>query len=335
VADLASCSAATVSRVLNTPELVSPDTAERVRKAVAELGYRPNPFAKGLMTRTSKMFALLLPKEAADLHVEVVRAAEAAAERHGFCLLLARDSRSPRPSPALAGPLHLADGVAQIVQSSEEMLWKDAAAAGLPVVLIDPPHSLEGSTAVDRILIDDSWGTREAVDHLLSAIDPERIHFVGGPQMLPAMQRRAEAFTRRMAEKGHTLRKDQVAYGKSAGEWGYMWAAGFLTNADLAGRGVLCGSDEIALGVLQAARDARIRVPDQLRIIGFGDTRVAPVVRPSLSTVRVPIGEAADAAIDLLLARTKENELPPQTHTISTRLFIRESSDRSAASGGF
>ena len=77
---MASCSAATVSRVLNTPELVSPDTAERVRKAVAELGYRPNPFAKGLMTRTSKMFALLLPKEAADLHVEVVRAAEAAAE---------------------------------------------------------------------------------------------------------------------------------------------------------------------------------------------------------------------------------------------------------------
>lgn len=335
VADLASCSAATVSRVLNTPELVSPDTAERVRKAVAQLAYRPNPFAKGLMTRTSKMFALLLPKGSADLHVDVIRAAEAAAERLGFCLLLARDGRGPRPSPALTGPLHLADGVAQIVQSPDELLWKDAAAAGLPVVLIDPPHNLEGSTAVDRILIDDQWGTREAVDHLLSAMEPDRIHFVAGPAELPVMQRRAEAFTKRMQEKGHTVRKDQIAYGKASGEWGYLWAAGYLSNADLANRGVLCGSDEIALGVLQAARDAHIRVPDQLRIIGFGDTRVAPIVRPSLSTVRVPIGEAADAAIDLLLARTKHIDLPPQTHTLTTRLFIRESSDRSAASGGF
>lgn len=324
-----------MSRVLNTPALVSPDTAERVRKAVAQLGYSPNPFAKGLMTRSSKMFALLLPKGSADLHVELVRAAEAAAERHGFCLLLARDAKGPRPSPALHGPLHMADGLAQIVQAADEVLWRDASATGLPVVLIDPPSNLEGSTAVDRIMIDDTWGTREAVDHLLSAISADRMHFVGGPQELPSMQRRAEAFAKRMSEKGHIIRKDQIAFGKSAGEWGYLWAAGYLSNADLAGRGVLCGSDEIALGVLQAAREAHIRVPDQLRIIGFGDTRVAPLVQPSLSTVRVPMAEAADAAIDLLLARTKQSELPPQTHTITTRLFIRESSDRSAASGGF
>ena len=376
VAGAAGCSAATVSRVLNNPEMVSPATAEKVRKAVAELSYRPNPFAKGLMTRSSRVLALLLPKLVSDLHTEVIRAAESAAERNGFCVLLARDGTgrahpaihsaassknpgagfgspdgeanrnglAPRSAPALHGPLHLTDGVMQIVNDDSDSLWRDAYAAGLPVVLIDPPTNTADSHLVDRILIDDAIGVSEATGHLLaSGVSPDRIHFVSAAPETHTTLRRTEAFMATLRSAGVIPRKDQTALvpstgtgsGASSGSGGYMWAAGYLSNADLAGRAVLTGSDEIALGVLQAAQDHNIRVPDQLRIIGFGDTRLAPLVRPSLSTVRVPLAEAADAAIDLLIARMSHNDAPPATITISTRLFIRESSDRSAASGGF
>jgi LacI family transcriptional regulator len=98
----------------------------------------------------------------------------------------------------------------------------------------------------------------------------------------------------------------------------------------LAGAGVLAGNDEIALGILQSAHEHGVRVPDDLRVIGFDDTRLASLVRPALSAVRVPLAEVGSAAIRALVERLDEPDRAPRTVSLATKLVIRESSSPAA-----
>jgi len=117
-----------------------------------------------------------------------------------------------------------------------------------------------------------------------------------------------------------------VEFGRYDVDWGREWVAGRLPRAPLTGCGVLAGNDEIALGILQAAQDAGIAVPRSLKIVGFDDTRLASLVRPALSTVRVPLAEIGAAAVAALARRIEERDKPAVKTRLLTRLIIRESS---------
>jgi LacI family transcriptional regulator len=90
--------------------------------------------------------------------------------------------------------------------------------------------------------------------------------------------------------------------------------------------GVLAGNDEIALGVLQAAEDLSLEVPGDVRVVGFDDTRLASLVRPRLSSVRVPLADVGAAAIELLASRIEDGDLKPRRVHLATELVVRESS---------
>ena len=324
VARMAAVSTATVSRVLNSPGVVAPETAARVQKAIEDLGYKPNVFAQGLMTRRSRLLGLLLPDIHGEFYSELLRGADAEARRLGYHLLVGsegRDGDTPMFSSAVVGFL---GGIAMMLSEPNESLTRSATQANLPLVVIDDDFA--GSN-VDRVLVDNAVGTREAVGHLLTSVPASRCWFVGGPRENFDTADRAKAFLATLEEHG-VHNGDRVRYGEYSVEWGQKAGSELFSRSASKGTpmGVLAANDEIAYGVMLAAKDAGLDVPRDVRLVGFDDTRLASLVRPQISSVQVPMGDVGAQAVKLLAERLGAPERNGQTVRLATRLIVRQSS---------
>lgn len=322
VADEAKVSIATVSRVLNNPNLVAASTSDRVNAAIEKLGYVPNAFAQGLITRVSRMLGIALPDIHGEFYSELLRGADAEARRRNYHLLVSSDTHvSTTPARGRSLAFGLVDGLAVMITEPNDRVWREARDLHLPVVVmdfeVDEPN-------VDMIMVDNAVGTREAVEHLLASVTGERLYFVGGPQENFDTQRRATTFVRTLGERGVLVRDDHLAYGEYNVRWGQAWARSM--GSSLKGAGVLAGNDEIALGILHGAEDMNLDVPKDVKIVGFDDTRIASLVRPALSTVRVPLAEVGAAAVAALVERVEEPGRPGVKIRLDTKLIVRESS---------
>jgi LacI family transcriptional regulator len=327
VAASAGVSTATVSRVLNNASLVAPATAKRVLDAIKDLGYKPNLFAQGLMTRKSHVLGIALPDIHGEFYSELLRGADAEARRLGYHLLVSSEAHS-RDEQNRQGSLAfgLIDGLAVMITEPNEALWKEAQAVSLPLVVLDADLHERG---FDSIVVDNATGTREATKHLLDAnppYAPDRCYFVGGPKENFDTRERAHVFLQTLKEAGVEPSNDQSSFGDYSLTWGERWATDAHRRGLLKGAGVLAGNDEIALGILQTARQLGVRVPEDLRIIGFDDTRLASLVRPSLSTVRVPLADVGAAAVRSLVERIGSPDKKAGVTSLATKLVVRESS---------
>jgi LacI family transcriptional regulator len=328
VANSAGVSTATVSRVINNAALVAPETAKRVLKAITDLGYKPNLFAQGLMTRKSHVLGIALPDIHGEFYSELLRGADAEARRLGYHLLVSSEAHS-RDEQSRQGSLAfgLIDGLAVMITEPNEALLNEAQGASLPLVVLDADLRGRG---FDSVVVDNAVGTRAATRHLLSVkppFAPERCYFVGGPKKNFDTRARAEVFLETLREAGvEQPGPDQTSFGDYSLKWGEQWAAEAHRKGLLRGAGVLAGNDEIALGVLQTARQLGVAVPSELRIVGFDDTRLSSLVRPSLSTVRVPLTEVGAAAVRALVERIGAPDREARTVQLSTELVVRESS---------
>lgn len=327
VADAANVSIATVSRVLNNPDVVSAATAAKVREVIDRMGYVPNPFAQGLITRASRVLCFALPDIHGEFYSGLIRGADAKAHELGYHLLVSSEARgapATSKSDRAAGlALGLVDGLAIMITEPSAMAWRDVADSQVAVVLIDVEVNQPG---VDCIVVDNAVGTIQAMQHLLQGTPADRLFFVGGPKENFDTRARAEAFRAELARAGRETTPDQVAFGRYSVEWGHEWMNQRLQSGNARGIAVLAANDEIALGILQAAEDAGMKVPADLRLVGFDDTRIASLIRPKLSSVHVPLQDVGAAAVAALAARLEDPDRAATVTRLETTLIIRESS---------
>lgn len=322
VARAAEVSIATVSRVVNNPSLVAPTTRARVLEAVRRLGYQPNPIARALMTNRSRIVGVALPDIAGEFYSEILRGAEDEARAGGQRLLIASGSRADEDTDVhTALPYSLIDGLAVMITEPNDPLWKESINSGVPVCVLDAHVE---SDRVDNIVVDNRAAAIEATRHLLGRVDPAHCFYVGGAEANFDTQERAAGFTAACNEAGAAPSPDQIVFGSYTSDWGRQWAESMLATTGLKGRAVLAGNDDIALGILFAARDAGLLPPDDFTVIGFDNTRLCTIVRPHLSSVRAPLREMGAAAIRLLRARLDEPDRPSQRLHLQAELVIRE-----------
>jgi LacI family transcriptional regulator len=325
VAAAAKVSTATVSRFLNSPKLVAPETAQRVMSVIENLGYRPNRFAQGLMTRRSNTVGIVLPDIHGEFYSELLRGADAQAHRRGYHLLVTSEARDDDGDTVRSRPFGLIDGLAIMLTEPNERLWRAAKATGLPMVCLDADVN---DPDVDSILIDNAVGAGEAVAHVLGSVPADHCYFVGGPPDNFDTRQRARAFCEALSRLGHKPASDQVCFGTYSTEWGRAWAERFIKSGFTGAIGVMAANDEIAYGVMDAFAASGVQVPAQARVVGFDDSRIATLMRPPLSTVLVPRYEVGEAAIKALIDRIENAATPVVRRTLPTRLIIRESSRR-------
>ncbi|WP_188190227.1 GH1 family beta-glucosidase [Nonomuraea sp. SYSU D8015] len=320
VAARARVSRATVSRVVNGEASVSPEAREAVLRAVRELGYVPNAAARSLVTRRTNTVALVLsaPRQGGDqLTAAVVQYAASMLEGAGkqITLMLADTAESHRRivQHLEAG---FADGVVLLPPDRGDALTERLARTGVPVVLLGKPAI---ASLVPYVDVDNTGGAYAATQHLLGS-GRRRIGMICGPMDLVATQDRLAGHRSALAGAGlHPL----VAPAELTRASGAA-AARQLLGDDPALDAIFAATDQLAIGALQAAREAGRRVPEDLAVVGFDDIDAASATTPALTTVRVPVADQALAVARLLLSRLEGRHT--ESVVLPTRLVVRESS---------
>ena len=297
VADLAGVSTATVSNTLNRPEVVHPETRERVNDAIDRLGFIPNQHARQLNGLSSQVLALVVIDASNPFFTEVAHAVEEAASQSDHVVILSSSGGSVAKEHKLIRLL-AGQRVAGILLTPA-----DAAAFGpdwlsslpVPVVLLDHPSPAGGCS----VAVDDFHGGRLAADHLLD-LGHRRIAFVGGRSAIRQHAERwagaVEAVRARglvpetVLERIRTPTID-IAAGLGAAE----------AVVDGSATGVLCANDVIAFGVYRGLSQRGIRVPEDVSIVGYDDIEVAADWIVPLTSVRQPTAEMGRVATRLLL----------------------------------
>lgn len=301
VAARAGVSIGTVSNVLNRPETVAEPTRDRVLAAIMELGFVRNESARQLRAGRSRMIGLIVLDVTNPFFTDVARGVEDEAGQSGLAVILCNsDDQLSREN----GYLELLEenrvqGVLITPVSDDRHRLDQLQARGTPVILVD---SRSPSGSMCSVAVDDVRGGDIAVSHLLAA-GHEKIAFAGGPVNLRQIADRREGALRALARVGATgsdlmlieTAALNVAAGKAAGA-----AIAAMDPADRP-TGVFCANDLVALGLLQEMTECKIRVPNDIAIVGYDDIDFAAAAAVPLSSVRQPRQQIGHAAAQLLL----------------------------------
>lgn len=332
VARLAGVSRATVSYVLNgltegkVP--ISPETRERVERAIAELGYEPDAGARALRSGSTQTIGLIMPDLRNPHFWENAEGVEEEARAAGYRVIfssmdlnaeygeeLFRDLSGRRiDGLILSGPL--------INQSpTAQQILLRCIKRGLPIVEInDKP--LPGHT-VDSIMADYGAATTAAMSHLLE-LGHRRIGLIFGVEIREMALDRLEPYQASLAAAGLPLDDALLIECGSAIEDGYQAAQRLLALPERP-TAIVSINDLLAVGVLRAAVDCGLRVPQDLSLVGFDDILMARYLTPRLTTSAKDAVRMGREALRLVLARLQDPTRPPQVVKLPTRFIVRES----------
>lgn len=296
VARLAGVSTAVVSYVVNDgPRGVSAATREKVLRAIRQLNYRPNASARALKTGSTDTIGVVVSDITNPHYAEFVEALDSAAGASGRSLMLGISHGDSRGEDDLIRDLtnRGIDGLVLINCRLSDDRLRTIGAVDKPCVLVD--RSLPGSM-LPTVSADLEGGARLAIEHLADH-GHHRIVYVSGPLLDTQIDHRAIAYEAVLRERGLPRLSPVVTAWSRDG--GYAAATDML-SWDEPPTAVFAGSDLIAIGVLNAAHDLGVTVPDDLAVIGLDGTMESAYVTPALTTVRQPLDLMAKEALDVL-----------------------------------
>jgi LacI family transcriptional regulator len=299
VARAAGVSPKTVSRVMNAEAHVRPAVRDHVLRVVAELGYRPNAYARSLSSSRSYLIGLFFDDPASGYAAEVQLGAMARCRHHGYHLVVERiDRDGPEPLDEVSRTLQALQ-LAGVILTPPVCDWSDLTdlldQRGIPVVKLN--SSRTGSSAA-VIHIDDYQAARDMTDHLIT-LGHRDIAFVQGIVSHDAAGKRLAGFCDAMRCAGIGIREAWVQAGDFSFRSG-MAAGDAILSTDDRPSAVFAANDEMALGVLVSAARRNIAVPKALSVVGFDDAPISRMAWPQLTTIRQPNAVLASVAIDIL-----------------------------------
>ena len=322
VAALAGVSFTTVSHVVNNSRPVSADVRAKVEHAIVKLNYVPSAVARSLKARSTATIGLVVPNSTNPYFAELARGIEDHCGRSGYCVFLCNSDDDPTKQRHYLRVLQekRIDGLIVASAGADGVLARTLADAGVPIVVVD--REIEGLTA-DLVQIDHERGAYLATRHLLE-LGHVRIGCITGPVQMAVSAMRVHGFLRAMAERGIEIVKDGIVEGDFTIPGGYVAGGRLLDEVEPSA--IFAGNDMMGIGALRAAAERKIRVPEQLSIVGFDDIELSRYVYPALSTVGQSIVQLGDVAAQTLIERISgETEGGPRRRVVTPQLAVRES----------
>ena len=321
VAKRAGVSPSTVSRVLSQPGVVSAKTRSRVLRAVDVLGYTPNSTAKNLRTARTGKLLVTVPDISNPFFSLILQGIEDAAQREEYAVLLGDTQHDDRREQRYALMLKSkeADGLIFLghrLPEAAQALVRNTAPRCAPVV---NGCEFNPRLAVPSVHIDNAGAAADATS-LLYDLGHRRIGIVTGPLVSPlSCDRLRGASTIARARGGD----DFVVVGGDFTVESGAEAADRLLNAENRPTAIFCFNDEMAMGVLDYARQIGVSVPRDLSVIGFDDIRFARYTYPPLTTVAQPMREIGEGTVKLLLSILASDGETPASVTLPHTLVVR------------
>ena len=308
VADAAGVSLVTVSRAINTPDKVAPDTLAAVRSAIAQLGYSPNLMAGSLASNRSRIVGAIVPTISNLVFSETIEALAQTLAESGYQLLLGQSFYRANEEAALVEAFlgRRVDGLVLTGCGQDGALRGRLRDAGVPVVQTwDLPESSSAPKLVDMgVGFSNVAAGRAAARHLIDR-GYRALGFIGAQE--ERSRQRLEGFRAEAAAAGlGEVAAELIRPPAGIDQAGARLLRLLEQRRDL--RAVFCNNDLLAAGVLFECHRHDIAVPGRLAIMGFGDLSIAQAAAPQLSTVRIRRAEIGERAAQMLLARLQGQE---------------------------
>jgi DNA-binding LacI/PurR family transcriptional regulator len=323
VAARAGVSHQTVSRVINDHPSVKAATRERVQTAIRDLAFVPSPMARGLISNRTRSIGIVTDDISDHFFSRVAAGAEAEARRRGYYLMIG--SVEPDDDDG-GGYLRLmlerrVEGLI-LARPSVPLMPADLVAArgaGVPLVALGFSE-LPGFPVVD---VDNRRGGYDATRHLLEH-GHRRIATVVGPREWPSAAARLEGYRHALREAG--IARDLVEHASGWGLESGRAAATRLLERGADFTALFAHSDLIALGAIRRLREAGLRVPDDVSVVGYDDLPIADYVEPALTTIHQPMREVGARAAGFVLDQIAGGAAPaPEAHLLPAVLVSRQS----------
>ncbi len=334
VARAAGVSLSSVSRALNGGKNVSARVARDVAEAADRLGYQPDFLARGLRTRTTGMVGCLVSDVANPLNATIVKAAEARLREAGHLLVVAGTANDPARERAAAAQFRgrRMDGMLVAPGSSANAeVWREIAAAGTPVVILDRDPLYEGNDARwPAVMVDHRAGAKAATRYL-TGLGHRRIALLTADARMRPSRERIAGFREAFAEAGLDSQNAQLCIQKSPMDFAQADTLALLCS-EARPTAIIALGTRILAGVLRAARDLGLSVPRDLSVLSVGDTDLAAAYTPPITALRWSLDDVGRAAAELLLQRLSGDVGDAQSRALlPVDLVLRESCAAPAA----
>jgi LacI family transcriptional regulator len=319
----------TVSRTFSAPNLVNPETRSRILAVAEQLGYRPNKAARALITGRTTNLGLIVADITNPYFPPMIKAAQSQARLHDHHVFVADTDENPAVEEELVRTL--AAQVDGILLCSPRMASRSLSALAQEVPIVVVNRSVEGIPAV---LMDLASGARSAINHLAD-LGHTQVAYVGGPTTSWTNRELRRAAAAAAKARGITLHLLGPFPPNHAGG-----VAAASAVRETPATGVLAFNDIVAIGLLEALREAGVSIPGQISVIGVDDIPQAEIVR--LTTIATPTDTAGRAAVDMLLARAAAGRRGSQAtdqedvadRWLPTTLVVRESTGPAPSTSG-
>jgi len=319
VARLAGVSQAAVSRTFTPGTSISEATRAKVLAAAEELGYRPNVIARSLIQKSTNIIGLVVMRFSNPFYAHVIRETTRALQMRGYWTLLLNVAQDQELEETLPMALqYQVDGLIITSATLSSRLAEECARSGTPVVLFNRYAS---DTHTNVVMCDNVEGGRIVADAFLDA-GCERIAFIAGEEAASTNRDRESGLVARLRERGHKL-----TYRESSGDYRYetgYQAAQRLMEKDKPPDAIFCANDLIAMGALDLIQcERRIKVPEELSIIGFDDIPSAAWPGYDLTTMRQPVVPLVENTVQVLLDAIQNPGIEPVEKVIAPLLVQR------------
>ncbi|MGZ3610791.1 MAG: LacI family DNA-binding transcriptional regulator [Ktedonobacteraceae bacterium] len=320
VARIAGVGIGTVSRVINNSPGVKPATRSRVLSAIAQLNYRPNPIARSMISKRTGAIGVIVPFFTRPFHTELLRAVQASLSRSGKELVLYDVENVTQRNYYLSElpMLGRADGLLLLSLPLDDEFAVVIKESGIPVVLIDTYSQFFTSLVVENI-----EGAYQAVKYLIE-LGHRRIGFINGVIegniKFNQANDRLIGLHRAFGEAG-LLFEPQLMLTSEWNRSGGKQAALQLLSQENRPTAIFAASDMQAIGVLEAAKDLHLNVPDDVSVIGFDGIEVAELLE--LSTIQQPMQRLGELGVRKLNEIMKKPQQLPELIRLNTTLIAR------------
>lgn len=324
IAELAGVSKATVSRVINNSQNVSPELRMKVEKILKETGYTPNLLAQELVTKKTKLIGVILPKIGIDTFAYITEGITKQLNDYGYNILLTSASQNLNEELNYFDVFHKkhVDGIIFFPTELTEKHIKLINEINIPTVIIGQENN---KINVPFVIYDDFNASKEIVTYLINEGHKE-IAYIGVSESKAEVWRlRKEGYIKALQENQITLKEEYISAGDFQILSGYNAMENIIKNSNEVPTAVFVAIDRLAFGAIKYLRENSYKVPDDISVVGIDDMDFSAVFEPALTTIHYDYYESGVNAAKLLLKKIKNNKIDNEKIVMGYELKIRDS----------
>lgn len=317
-------SPSTVSRALGNHPDIRQETKEQVRRIAEELRYSPNPIAQSLKSSRTTTIGVIVPEIKHDFFSSAISGIEEIAYQSGYTIIVCQSNESYEREVVNTNALmhHRVAGVivsiSQNTKSSDH--FHDLLKRRIPLVFFD---RVCDDVPASKVVIDDYRSAFNAVAHLIQR-GYRRIAHLAGPKELGICKKRLGGYVDALKQSQLQLRSEFVRYGGLHEEDGYTSMDALLQGSNIPDA-IFAVNDPVAIGAFQRIKEAGLKIPTEIAIVGFSNNKITSLVDPPITTVDQPSFEMGRSAAKILISTIEDGTIEPTTLVLDANLIVRGS----------